>query len=1026
MPVTRRRFLQLLGGSIGALVAACTPARDVVTTSSVISATPGSVPDLTTTTTTTTLPPPTDAISVWNEVRQAVRTSPDHLAERAAEVVAGKDPEAIFAFVRDRIRTVPPKPGFSQALNHTIWGTEATLRCGAGTPREQAELLAELYNRAGFDATVVQGRLDPSIDPTGLVGPVDDLVFDPLVDPARVDLWLTVLGVEEVGPFEPFDLDGELSGPIADEVLARLPAGLSAEPFDYVVDLMPLVEVNANGAVLYANPLVPDAVFGEPYADQLNIAPPARSPGDVEVELQVAMSTDPARRRTMARATWPIPSLVGRRVIARFVPEGEPEVTFFTPANQLRAFTGVVALDDPHLAIEDAPENAVIGTTVTIGGDILEASEDGLAVNDLPFGAEPGAESNVASLKLNLSAAAFPLVRLRVGAFDGAGEPVLGVPADAFTIEEDGVGLPFTLRQTRPPSPRVLLLLDTSNSIPPEFRGDDLATLSRRLVEDVLAVHDDAQFLIAGVANGLAGVAHLWTNDPDEVTLEAGRVVGYGSEFMAAAADAHFHSPTVVVLITDGQSTDIEDELVVARPQLAAGPPVISLLVGEPDLLVPQEIADLSGGAVYTPADHDEVISAVLSHLADREIQPLEFEYEAPEDGLPLRTVELRTTTVAAQATYDVPPPVERLQPPAVSGIYLVVRKDGVEIIRTLAGIPVETAKSESVLDADTRLEVRAALFGTAMLSVEGSSPTISAWLDDILTARLTWQPLFDAVASGKAEDRLNAIKAGFKQVPEELMLLHAGFDDPLTFEVSPRMVLLSRRPTWDGRDIKRADILPFTRFATAGLDRAAAFNATVQETARLAAAEAHLYEDATVARLMGRPYEYLPASGVASREGPLADWARVIDLYGQFERLLPADGEPFGMWAVDQNGTLLGILPDGSGGGSSEKAAEAQCKAINQAAALADIGGAWAGLPGAVGAFIALQKAIIKQYIKQAARVAAIGGELPEVSGCGGAGDFPCDVAKDALFGAIPGGRFLGGVDKVVATVTGDDAFNC
>lgn len=1024
MPVSRRRFLQLAGGSLAAFVASCTRDTGSSTTLTASSGAGSTTPGVESTTT-IELPPLNDAISVWEEVRGAVRMSPDHLAERATEVAGSGDPAAIFAFVRDNIRTLAPTDGLSQALQNTRWGTDAVLRSGAGTPREKADLLVGLLQTAGFDASVAQGRMDPAIDPAALLGVGIPPPFKPVVQPERVDHWLSILGVSEVGPFSAFDLDRRSSKPIADDVLTSLPAGLTAAPYDHALGLIPLVEVTVDGATLYANPLVTGAQFGEPYADQINVAPPASPPGDVEIELSVAMSANPAARKALVTAAWPVPRLVGRQVIARFVPEGEPEVTLFTPAHSLRTFTGVLVLEDPHVAIGELPDDVVIGSTVTTSGDVIEALEDGMTVNGLPFVAEPVSGSAIASLEISLSAAAFPHIRLRVGAFDASGEPVMDVPADALSIIEDGVSLPFVVPQNRPPSPRVLFLLDTSGSIPPEFIGDNLATLVSRVAEDVVAAHNNAEFLIGGVANGAAGVAHLWTRDIDEISLEAGRVVGYGSEFVAAAADARFHAPNLVVLITDGQSTDIEEELVQAWPQIAAGPPIISLLVGEPDTVVPQEMARLSGGEVYTTLDHDSALAAILGHLAERDVQPLEIEYEAPDDGPDQRSVELKTATVTSKATYTVPTPLDRLDPPAISGIYLTVRMGGTEVVRTLAGIPFENASAESMLDPATRLEVRAALLGSTMLSVEGSAPTMAAWLDDILTARLTWGPLFELARTGSTEAHLAAIVSGVKQVPGELMLLHCPFDNPSIFEVAPRMVLLSRRPTWDGGDIRRADILPFTKFASPDPDRAEAFKATVAATARLAAAEAHLYQDSTASRLEGGRTTYLPASGVAPREGPLADRAVMIDLYGDRERLVGGDAT-FAMWAVDHNGTLLGIMPDGSGGGSSESQAEDQCKTINQGAAVSDVAGAFLGLPGVYGAFVALQKAIIKQYIKQAAKVAAIGGDLPDVKGCGGAGDFPCDVAKDWVFGAIPGGSLLGGVDKVVAAATGDDAFNC
>lgn len=1021
--VTRRQFLELAGGTALAFtLVGCTRALGPTTTT---------LPALGTTSlaesTTTTLPPLTDALSVWREVLAAVRTSPDHLAARAEALIAARDPEAIFALVRDGIRTLPPSEfGFSHALSAVRWGTDAALRCGAGTPREKAELLAGLLQRAGFDATVIQGALDPARAGDLLVA-APSLPFSPVVDDGRVDQWLSRLGADPDPSFTRFDEDRVLSAPLAETILDRLPSGISATPFDASIDLVPLVQLTVGGLTKYANPLVANAEFGEPYASQLNVAPPPNTPGNVEVALQVAFSIDPADRRTVAEASWPLTAVVGRRIVARFVPEGDAEANLLTAADQVRTFSSVLMVDGPHLASDESEALTVLGSTVTIGGDLIVASEEGLTVNGASFGAEPGVEDRITTLEVAVSADAFPLIRLRVSATDGNGAPVLGAPADAFVIEEDGGQRAFTLRQTRPPVPKVLLLVDTSGSIPPDFIGEPLAEFGRALVAAVHAEYPSAEFRVAGLALGTAATAHFWTTDPDEVALEAGRAVGYGSEFWAGAGDAAHLGANVIVLVTDGQSTDLEEDVALARPQIAAGPPVVSILVGEPMWDAPRAIAELSGGAVYQAADRVEAVEGILGHLRIRDLQPLEFQYEASMEGTRTRSVLLRTSGASTTASYEVPTPSERLEPPSVSGIYLVVRADGREVVRTLAGVHADEATSQTVVDPATRLEVRGALFGSAMISVEGGAPTFSAWLDDILTARLTWEPVLKAAATGDRQHVIDAIVSGFKQVPSELMLLHAPLEDPSTFELSPRMVMLARRPTWDGSDISRADILPFTRFASATTDPVAAFRTTVEQTARLAAIERHLYADSTASRLEGRVTEYLDRAGVASREGPLAPWARLIESYSLSHRLLPTDAERFAFWTVSDEGTVIGVLPDGSGGGITPKQAEDACKTINQGAAVSDIAGGWLGLPGAYGAFIALQKAIIKQYLKQAARISAIGeGPLPDVPGCGGASDFPCDVGKDALLGAIPGGRLIGGFDKVVAAATGDDAFSC
>ena len=99
-----------------------------------------------------------DIWTAWQQIQTALRASPDHLPAQADAVVATKDPAQIFAFVRDKIATYPPAAdSMYQAAAQMRWGVKGTLRGGAGTPREKAELLVSLYEKAGFEAEVVAG-----------------------------------------------------------------------------------------------------------------------------------------------------------------------------------------------------------------------------------------------------------------------------------------------------------------------------------------------------------------------------------------------------------------------------------------------------------------------------------------------------------------------------------------------------------------------------------------------------------------------------------------------------------------------------------------------------------------------------------------------------------------------------------------------------------------------------------------------------------------------------------------------------
>ena len=281
--LTRRRFLQLLGLSAAAYpLVGCagteSPAGDAA--------------------------PPPDAppYSVWREIRDAVRASPDHLPARAARLVEARDPEAIFTFVRDQIATYPTRPdGFGTRSGDVVgamrWGVHGTLRCGAGTPREKAELLAKLYRDAGFDAEVVAGQLDPAVDAQRILFRRVERVFAPEVTQSRMQGWARAMDARQSGPRPVLDEDARESNALGDRILAALPPDAAAPPFDFSVSRVPLVRVTVGGADRYANPLVPDAALGEPRADRIARAPRAQPLRPLEVAVQIATTDDPTRYR---------------------------------------------------------------------------------------------------------------------------------------------------------------------------------------------------------------------------------------------------------------------------------------------------------------------------------------------------------------------------------------------------------------------------------------------------------------------------------------------------------------------------------------------------------------------------------------------------------------------------------------------------------------------------------------------------------------------------------------------------------
>ncbi|MBX7102229.1 MAG: twin-arginine translocation signal domain-containing protein, partial [Myxococcaceae bacterium] len=87
-------------------------------------------------------------------LQTAVRGSPDHLAVRAADLIASKDARGAVALVRERVAVLPPPGALDDVTQAMRWGADGALRAGAGTLRERAELLRAMLEAMGATAKV--------------------------------------------------------------------------------------------------------------------------------------------------------------------------------------------------------------------------------------------------------------------------------------------------------------------------------------------------------------------------------------------------------------------------------------------------------------------------------------------------------------------------------------------------------------------------------------------------------------------------------------------------------------------------------------------------------------------------------------------------------------------------------------------------------------------------------------------------------------------------------------------------------
>lgn len=873
---------------------------------------------------------------VWEEIRAALRTSPDHLPARAEQLVEEGDPEAIFRFVRNEIATYPTEPHGLNGTDRIIrWGVHGTLRGGAGTPREKAELLATLYRQAGFDADVLVAG---PIAEEDAIGAAQELLWHPIERPAGpeiedgdLDDWNDRLGLsssEADHEVTPIDTGGQDSRALGETLLDQLPRDRRPpREFDWRWGRSPIVRVTIDGEEHYANLVTPNTPFGEPglKPERLDEAPEATEPLPVSVTLSAATADTPEERFDLVSGEWSLEELVGCQLLVQTLPGIDPferpDVTFRDIQTFLPALT-VQAIDAEDT---DPSDLSVMGETVTRAGDRLTVDTDGaVRRNGEPFvTADPEpVPDDIADVNVTADSSRYPEIRLEVRVQDSDGASVEELPATAFEVEDEGQGVGVAVTTNRA-VPRVTILSDTSLSMPNRYLGEEMDELVDSIRERILETYPDA------------AIDHRTTNS--DLWTHLHRATSDDANLIVYATDGH---------VTDELTPEIESAL-------SQGPPAIMLSVFDSvtdERLL--EMAELTGGAVEPASDYAAVERTIMDALEEHapEIPTYVMTYGVPATDARKgeeREVAVHIGDANGEDRYSIPdaPAV----PDHLAGLYLSVSVGEKEVTRTLAGYdPVrhhEPVGTQALVD-----DVSGALFGNHVLAFEAAAPPVSVWFDDLLGAKLSSAGLDAALEADDEEEIERQQGEGLSQIPPEVFQLMAPLpdaitDQSLTFQTGPRVVLFQQRPVFGEKHvIRHADLLPFAGFATAAADPEEGFRRTLETTARLAVVESAMFKTTTGLLLADASLQEYGDIDVADwSEAQRTTWDRLVDQYsGRDYQLLPDDGSIAPMaafWNVDyETGEVMGILEDGSGGGTEAAAIREQIEEIDRVISLLNL----------------------------------------------------------------------------------------
>jgi hypothetical protein len=99
-----------------------------------------------------------EPLATFEEMRNAMRLSKGHLLEEMNRLIATKDAQLIFQFVKNSFATIPASgTSIYNAIHDTRWGKRGLLRSGKGTMREKSDLLFTMLQEAGFAPSYHRG-----------------------------------------------------------------------------------------------------------------------------------------------------------------------------------------------------------------------------------------------------------------------------------------------------------------------------------------------------------------------------------------------------------------------------------------------------------------------------------------------------------------------------------------------------------------------------------------------------------------------------------------------------------------------------------------------------------------------------------------------------------------------------------------------------------------------------------------------------------------------------------------------------
>ncbi|MGB0680521.1 MAG: hypothetical protein ACPGUV_12735, partial [Polyangiales bacterium] len=596
-----------------------------------------------------------------------------------------------------------------------------------------------------------------------------------------------------------------------------------------------------------------------------------------------------------------------------------------------------------------------------------------------------------ATVAVEVDASGYPDIEVRASVQDGSGAELDGIDAAHFKLTDEGAVQPAILTQNRARAPRLLIAFDDSNSVDAAFRSDDFRVdTALRIAEELWRLHPEAEVGIATIDRA-PRLPTTWYGQDERSALAStvAGISGFRSDLWKALAAYSQGDQDWTVMVSDGVPTD--QPSAEAQALFVGGPATVLVDVhNDPTDTDPARPAFLSflrdhGGRIARVDAPDRVVAEVLASIRLQRSWPYRFRYRlrGAAAGVSAAAVTrqlrfaLQTTPLSAEIRYTVP------AAPAPSrdlmGLMLEVDSPTGTVRRVLAGrqgsladLDVDAAAQAALLEAAQR-DVQLALLGRTTLAFEGAAPPPSVWLDDMISAALAFAPLGRALEDAGTPVPSALLAARRPVLPPRLLGALGPVIDPvddthITHVRALRIAVARQYPRFGETGLAALDILHNAPWRTLSTTSTGHVERTMARSLLTSFHEGRMHVTSTDA-LMGAGPVVLSRffDDLRQRLAPYPPARReaLLDALRDFDRrqqrlLLPeslAADMPFAAWAVASNGSTVGILEDGSGGGLSPSAQAALDQTKDMIDVISYLGAIAGGGSGMIALFASIEK---------------------------------------------------------------------